>query len=263
MWIILPGLGCPPQDYAVLQQRLGAWVMDAWTVGLDASVDEVRTYAFLEIAELFDEAASREPVRILGHSMGGLLALEWAARYPEEVAEIVLADPTPPKDARVLAWMHLPSRMELVGEKLWGWLGTDAGAKIPGKILTPALPFLRKVMTSQGEHQPERLSRAERKRYFGSVDAGQSLIRQNCACERTQRRAFYALGGEAGADAGWLREIPITLLVASDDDPSTMFVREQLQLAQRLRVTPHFFPEATHLFPIATPEIVEPFLLRK
>ena len=118
-------------------------------------------------------------------------------------------------------------------------------------------------MTSQGEHQPERLSRAELRRYFGSVHAGQSLIRQNCACERTQRRAFYALGGEAGADEGWLREMPITLLVASDDDPSTVFVREQLQLAKRLGVTPHFFPEATHLFPIATPEIIEPFVQRE
>lgn len=256
MWIILPGLACPPQDYAELQRELGAWVMDAWVVGLDATIDELREYAFREIAEQFGQDAAKEPVRILGHSMGGLLAIEWAAMYPEEVAEIILADPTTPRDARVTRWD--------AGERVWGFLGTECGARVPGALLAPVLPFMRWLMTHTETKGKDALTKEERKRYFHSVHAGQTLIRQNCACEMVQRRAFNLLGREEGAAKGWLGETPVTLLVADEpanasdidlQEPSA-FVREQMQLARRLGVEPHFHPSVGHLFPIYKPQLV-------
>ncbi|WP_288812766.1 alpha/beta fold hydrolase [uncultured Corynebacterium sp.] len=252
-WIILPGLGCPPQDYFELQQSLDAWVMDAWKVGLDAPIAEVRAYARREGVQL--------PVKILGHSMGGLLALEWAARYPGEVTEILLADATTPEHAHLTSTWPLPKPLAKRVEKLWARLGTDYGVRLPSWVLVPFLPLLRHAMNRWGTQHPEPLSKQERAQYFGSRAAAQSLIRQNCACEKVQRRVFAALGGadSGGSDTQWLRgphRPKITQLVAAEEqsaDTASTLVREQLQLAQRLGARPVFLPQHNHLFPISAP----------
>ncbi|HOW88630.1 MAG TPA: alpha/beta hydrolase, partial [Candidatus Omnitrophota bacterium] len=37
--------------------------------------------------------AARVPMILLGHSLGGLLAVEWASRYPESIKTLILTSP--------------------------------------------------------------------------------------------------------------------------------------------------------------------------
>ncbi len=60
-----------------------------------------------ELKRLLDTAAIPGPYLMLGHSLGGLNAQVFAARYPDEVAGLVLLDPPP------LAWIQGESFVEL------------------------------------------------------------------------------------------------------------------------------------------------------
>lgn len=66
-----------------------------------------------ELATLLDHAGERGPFILVGHSYGGLLALNYARRHPERTAAVVSLDSTPPD----------------VFEYLLGWTpGTQAAA---------------------------------------------------------------------------------------------------------------------------------------
>ena len=54
-----------------------------------------RVFADLEAAAAPTRAADREPVDLLGYSMGGRLALAYAARHPERVRRLVLESASP------------------------------------------------------------------------------------------------------------------------------------------------------------------------
>jgi pimeloyl-ACP methyl ester carboxylesterase len=62
-----------------------------------------------ELKLLLDAAAIPGPYLLLGHSLGGLNAQVFAARYPEEVAGLVLLDPPP------LAWIQGEGYVDLAG----------------------------------------------------------------------------------------------------------------------------------------------------
>lgn len=47
------------------------------------------------LADLIARIGEREPVVIVGHSLGGVLAQIFARRYPEQMSGMVLVDPTP------------------------------------------------------------------------------------------------------------------------------------------------------------------------
>ncbi|KAA1194123.1 alpha/beta hydrolase [Pseudohalioglobus sediminis] len=49
-----------------------------------------------ELHTLLERAGERGPFVVVGHSYGGLLAVNFARRYPEQVAALVLLDATPP-----------------------------------------------------------------------------------------------------------------------------------------------------------------------
>lgn len=75
-----------------------------------------------------------EPAVVVGQSLGGLVALQFAADHPELLAGLVLLEPTPvdmpelvPLLTRVLAVLSLPGRLPGVGRRLdllvWRLLG--------------------------------------------------------------------------------------------------------------------------------------------
>ena len=64
---------------------------------------------FVEDLEAVRAASGQEKVAILGHSFGGLLALHYAARYPEHVAAMILLDPDP---ASRELWAQYEERVE-------------------------------------------------------------------------------------------------------------------------------------------------------
>ena len=59
----------------------------------------------IELARLLDRADERGPFILAGHSYGGLLAANFARRYPERTAGLVLLDASPP-DAFIYAPAH-------------------------------------------------------------------------------------------------------------------------------------------------------------
>jgi pimeloyl-ACP methyl ester carboxylesterase len=49
-----------------------------------------------DLHTLLECAGVTDPLVLIGHSIGGLYVLDYAARYPGQVAEMVLLDGTPP-----------------------------------------------------------------------------------------------------------------------------------------------------------------------
>ena len=113
-WFILPGWGLPPKDYEKLAGLLGpdTRTLDSWKVPLTADTDDIR-------AEL--GALDSPKVDLLGHSLGGLAAIEWALRRPDQVRQLVLIDPTAPDE--------VPSRFHVEG-KLRRGMDKLAGAAV-------------------------------------------------------------------------------------------------------------------------------------
>ena len=69
-----------------------------------------------ELAKLLERAGERGPFVLAGHSYGGLLAANFARRYPDRTAAVVLLDASPP-DAFIYAPVYGAGALEqLVGD---------------------------------------------------------------------------------------------------------------------------------------------------
>src|SRR6478609_3655874 len=96
-WVVLPGLLLAPSDMepvarVVREQFPDATVrvLDSWDTAVTAPVAAIR--AELGLAD--DQAPGS--VGLVGHSVGGLAAIEWALTHPEELGAVLLLDPTTP-----------------------------------------------------------------------------------------------------------------------------------------------------------------------
>jgi len=77
-----------------------------------AQTPRVTSHLVEELHELLKAANLPGPYVLAGHSYGGMLVRAYAARYPDEVAGLVLVDPLPPREwmrpseeqARILGW---------------------------------------------------------------------------------------------------------------------------------------------------------------
>jgi pimeloyl-ACP methyl ester carboxylesterase len=105
--VLLPGLTLPPDDYAAL-----AALLPGETVVLDTLATPVTgTTAGLRAAL----AVPAAPYELVGHSIGALAALEWAAQHPDEITRVVLLDPSDPFGSPVPVFLGgMPGRA-LVG----------------------------------------------------------------------------------------------------------------------------------------------------
>jgi lipase len=84
--VLLPGLTIPPDDYEELVALL-----PGQTVVLNTLVTPV-TGTTIELRSAM--TVPHEPYELVGHSIGALAALEWAAQSPAAVSRLVLLDPT-------------------------------------------------------------------------------------------------------------------------------------------------------------------------
>jgi pimeloyl-ACP methyl ester carboxylesterase len=105
-WIVLPGLAETPEEFdRVLELLPGrdVRVVDPWQTPVAAPLDELRA-----------ATTAGTPVRLAGHSIGGLAVLRWALVHPGEVERLVLIDTS------------------LTSETGWSWLypGTRADRMI-------------------------------------------------------------------------------------------------------------------------------------
>jgi pimeloyl-ACP methyl ester carboxylesterase len=121
--------------------------------------DSVR--AFLE-----ERGLAEEPVTIVGHSLGGLIALNYAARYPEHVRRMILVSLprySDPVSAHALFWKGSPHYRRLLNEhSLAETLAQMKRSgleitlryilKFPWRVLIDSHKFTYKSLTSTLEH---------------------------------------------------------------------------------------------------------------
>lgn len=101
--VIIPAMGVPARHYARLAERLAAHGHDVRTVALpgdgdqprpsrrhDAGYDDIVTGAVAATVDTAREDHGGAPVLLVGHSLGGHLALLYAATRPDAVAAVAL-----------------------------------------------------------------------------------------------------------------------------------------------------------------------------
>jgi len=110
--LLLHGLGCSSEYFGPLQRALSNHFT---TYALDmAGFGQTRVprHNYLQLERLSEHVAQwtvemgLERVPVLGHSLGGEVALDLAARFPERVSQLVLCAPTGiPENPSVMAQM--------------------------------------------------------------------------------------------------------------------------------------------------------------
>lgn len=164
MWIVLPGWACPTDNYEELVSGLDAKILNSWEKPLSSS-----------IADLREHLQPGEKINIFGHSVGGLVAMEWAWLYPQEVDRLVLADPSEPVHVRrrlVPEWLKEGTSMALgelfpLGHKLTQLTSSDLNSKF-----------------------------SELRRHYGGRDNARFLFDEFLKAEARQRRLATAFEGK-------------------------------------------------------------------
>ncbi|MET4655003.1 pimeloyl-ACP methyl ester carboxylesterase [Exiguobacterium sp. PvP048] len=95
--IILTGMGCSYAEwYEIIQSlqqtnRVLSFHRHAWTEG-----DGVHrtSHAVRQLQTLLRKSKIQEPILLIGHSYGGLIAQEFTKRFPEQIKGLVLVDST-------------------------------------------------------------------------------------------------------------------------------------------------------------------------
>jgi lipase len=237
-WVVLPGLALTPEDFAPLARALGAAggtddvrVLDAWRVPVTGPVDAVRAGLGVD---------GSEPVDLVGHSVGGLTALEWALLHPDEVRRLVLLDPTSPWEA------HLPA---LHTGRAPARAGTAAASVLAAGLAVTG-PELRRVGVRVVARRPDRLSHQVSRARYGSRDAWTALAHQWFASWEQAPRVRALLDGG--------RALPPTAepLLVTGLRASARFLRQQRELSDRLAVPRVGLADEGHLFPLTRPDVV-------
>ena len=123
--VLLPGLTLPVDDYEALIDALpgSTAMLDTLVTPVTGTTEELCAAVPVPVA----------PYELVGHSIGGLAALEWAARHPEAVSRVVLLDPSTPfgepvpailggRAGRVLVWViDLLARSPRIARSLGRW----------------------------------------------------------------------------------------------------------------------------------------------
>jgi pimeloyl-ACP methyl ester carboxylesterase len=155
-WIVLPGLAETPEEFDRVLDLLPGRdirVLDPWQTPVTSPVDELRT-----------TTRAGTPVRLAGHSIGGLAVLRWTLTHPGEVERLVLIDTS------------------LTSESGWRWLypGTRADRMIRafltfvGRTGLPHLigPTLRRLLVRVGSAtNRDLLSKATARARYGAADS--------------------------------------------------------------------------------------------
>jgi len=134
----LPGPGVWSRLLAHLSDRIQC--VCPHTLGLGESTsDDPSSYRLETQAEWmvrFMDEAGLERVHLLGHDLGGVIALALAVKYPERILKLILSHVPPRSDwghpllQRIRGWARLPCGLKVFGRLLrhgrfrassWGW----------------------------------------------------------------------------------------------------------------------------------------------
>ncbi len=134
------------------------------------SPDSFNADAQVALLERWATALRLPPVHLLGYSMGGRMALQWAVRHPQRLASLVLVstsaglESVPERQARAAADRQLAQRLltQDPAQFLQGWLRQPLFAGIAQR----GEAFLAQEVARRLPQQPEGLARSLRG--FGS-----------------------------------------------------------------------------------------------
>lgn len=138
--VLMAGLGDDLSKMADLQQTLSenskVCSYDRLSQGASDQSDEVQTLDSVGkiLTGVLDHVAKDRPVVLAGHSLGGLLAAQYAPANPDRVAGLVLMDATP------------PSTLD------------DTKAAIPESATGPAAELRAQIIAMYSGENPEKLS---------------------------------------------------------------------------------------------------------
>ncbi|MDR1431891.1 MAG: alpha/beta hydrolase [Propionibacteriaceae bacterium] len=231
VWIVLPGMTMPPEDFQALAGRLPgcAEVFDAYAVALTAPASAVRDWLWTR------RSASR--VCLVGHSAGGMTALEWLLSFPGEVERVVLLESTDPNErpSRLSPGTlgHRCVRRLLRAAGAWPWLARRLGR-------AGRRAFWR-LFTVQPDHLPKPVI----DRVWGN-SAGLLAVWDQVFDRFSQEERVRTLL------AAWERDgrafsAPVLSVLSDDAEPY------QQALAQRLGAEVAAI-SGGHLFPVLQPE---------
>lgn len=175
----------------------------------------------------------------MGHSLGGLAAIEWALEFPDEVEQLVLLDPTPPAHPPYLK-QRLFAAAQVATRPLTGLMSLSA----PFGVAMRRAGY--RSTTTHEDELPHELA----EQYFSSPRHIQLLIEQWWASYPQQRRVGELIESGARLDPN----IEILHLVGLTGEG--FFAREQRRLSERLGSTIVELDGYGHLFPLSHPELV-------
>lgn len=237
-WVVLPGLALAPEDYAPLARALRASgrtddvrVLDAWRTPVTGPVDDVRAALGID---------GSGPVHLVGHSVGGLAALEWTLRHPAEVRRLVLLDATSPWEVPVPA-LH-PGR-PLARAGTWA-------ARALATAFAATGPTLRRAAVLAVARRADALTRAEARERYGSSGAWRMLVQEWFASWEQAPRVRGLLETGHGPAA------TVDPLLVTGLRTSARFLREQRELSERLGIPRVGLAGEGHLFPLTRPDDV-------
>jgi pimeloyl-ACP methyl ester carboxylesterase len=198
-------------------ERRSCLIDRAGTGWSDAGPDPRRVQTIVqEFARALEGAGERQPFVIVGHSLGGLLAVNFAALHPQRVAGVVALDPTPqallPEAVRY--WIGSP---EPTTWKAWA---VQFGA-------TTLLPALNPLNTLAWQSQHAALK--------PGVDVLAKLEERPSALVAAGPASYWAMADAHGVirHPGSLGALPL-LSIVQDQDPDSAQSLEQAQRWMRL-----------------------------
>jgi pimeloyl-ACP methyl ester carboxylesterase len=128
-WILLRGLTRESRNWAELPDRLRDCGAQGEIVGIDlpgsgryvrsrAPTSIAATTAFLR--ERLAERGHAPPYRVIALSLGGMVAADWAQRFPGEVQGLVLINTSMRRCGRLVERMR-PGAWPLIAHAAWRW----------------------------------------------------------------------------------------------------------------------------------------------
>ena len=236
-WLILPGWGLPPKDYEKLADLLGpdTRTLDSWKVPLTADTDDIR-------AEL--GASDSQKVDLLGQSLGGLAAIEWALRRPGQVRQLVLIDPTAPDE--VPSHFHVEGKLRRGMDKL-------AGAAV--EALWRVGPKIRRWGIRQTTGSEDTLPINEARARYGTRENSRRLAEPLPASWVHAARVDALLDVGAHKEQRGRRPAPL-LLVGAGSGKQRRFLRSQWDLGRKLHARTIMLTGQNHVFPLTRPGLV-------
>lgn len=236
VWIILPGLALAPQDFFPLARRFGpdTRILDEWKAPATGDLGDMR-------AEL--DAENCAQVGLIGHSVGGLAALEWAIRYPDQVRRLILLDSTvPPK--RLASQASVRDGTPRIHPK---------AVQTISAMMAPVSQLRRRTVMRIVTGEPDSLPAEESKRRFGSAPGVQTLAKQWFQSIEQEHR----LGRLLASGARSAPDLLVEQIAGCGPWNEPRFFESQQRLARMINSQLTILPgRLGHLFPVTHPDVV-------